>query len=186
MSEVTHILSRIDAGDPNAAEHLLPLVYDELCKLATAKMASEKPGQTLQATALVHEAYIRVLGSKQQVSWKSRAYFYGAMAQAMRRILVDDARQKLAIKHGGKMERAPQLPDDVESPAGPELLLAINEALDDLAAADPQSAELVKLRYFGGFSIAEAAEIVGISRSAAYQHFAFAKAWLGRAACSRE
>ena len=180
MSNVTSILSAIEQGDPNAAEQLLPLVYDELRKLAAAKLAQEKPGQTLQATALVHEAYVRLVGERQGSSpsgWDSRGHFFAAAAEAMRRILVESARRKQRLKHGGGRERDHE-ERDIAGPERPERLLALDEALDRLATASPQAAELVKLRYFGGFSNAEAASFLGISPRKANQVWAFARAWL--------
>jgi len=175
VSEVTHILSAIEQGDPHAAEQLLPLVYEELRKLAAAKLAQEKPGQTLQATALVHEAYLRLVNEDKAPHWNSRGHFFGAAAQAMRRILVDQARRKQADKRGGQGRRVPL--DDANlgygSPA--EELLDIDEALTRLATEDPEAARLIQLRYFTGLSIEDAAEVVGISRSTAYEHWSYAR-----------
>lgn len=175
MSDVTQILSRIESNDPSAAEQLLPLVYDELRKLAAARLAQEQPGQTLQATALVHEAYVRLVAGGQQTSWNSRGHFFGAAANAMRRILVDEARRKQADKRAGDRRRVPLEAADVGIISGAEELLCIHDALTRLAEEDPQSAELVQLRYFTGLSLEDAAEIVGISRSTAYEHWAFAR-----------
>jgi RNA polymerase sigma factor (TIGR02999 family) len=180
MADVTRILSQIEAGDPSAADQLLPLVYDELRKLAATRLANEKPGQTLQATALVHEAYLRLVDVEQAQHWNGRAHFFGAAAEAMRRILVDNARDKLRLKRGGNRQREELNPVDLITRAPPEELIAIDDALGALARADPQAAELVKLRYYAGFSVAEAAELIGISRSTAYEHWAYARAWLRR------
>ncbi|MDZ4781653.1 MAG: ECF-type sigma factor [Planctomycetia bacterium] len=175
MSDVTRILSQIDSGDSSAAEKLLPLVYDELRKLAAARLAQEKPGQTLQATALVHDAYLRLVDVEKAQHWNSRAHFFGAAAEAMRRILVDQARRKQAQKRGGQGQRIPLDAADVgfESPA--DELLDIDVALARLAAEEPQSARLIQLRYFAGLSIEDAAELVGISRSTAYEHWSYAR-----------
>jgi RNA polymerase sigma factor (TIGR02999 family) len=177
MSEVTRILNAIEQGDPHAAEQLLPLVYDELRKLAAAKLAHEKPGQTLEATALVHEAYLRLVGQAGEQPWNGRGHFFAAAAEAMRRILVEGARRKRRLKHGGGREREPG-EADVACPERPERLLALDEALDRLQAASPQAAELVKLRYFAGFSNAEAASVLGVSPRKANQIWAYARAWL--------
>jgi RNA polymerase sigma factor (TIGR02999 family) len=152
MNDVTNILNRIDAGEPHAAERLLPLVYDELRKLAAARLANEKPGQTLQATALVHEAYLRLVGPAdgQPQRWKSRAHFFGATAEAMRRILVENARRRARIKHGGDLGREELAPSQIAAPEASNELLALDEALQRLAEQDAQAAELVKLRYFAG------------------------------------
>ena len=177
MTKVTHILSAIEQGDPHAAEQLLPLVYDELRKLAAQKLAQEKPGQTLQATALVHEAYLRLVDQERAQRWESRGHFFAAAAEAMRRLLVESARRKRRLKHGGGRAREPELVD-IAGPERPERLLALDEALDRLAAANPRAAELVKLRYFAGFSNAEAASLLGISPRKADQVWAYARAWL--------
>jgi len=178
MSEVTRILSAIEAGDPHAAEQLLPLVYDELRQLAAQKLAQEKPGQTLDATALVHEAYLRLAG--QQQPFAGRAHFFAAAAEAMRRILIDNARRKRSLKRGGGLPRqdldeaeliAPEVRDDV---------LALDEALTKLAETDRAAAELVQLRYFTGLSIPEAAEILGVSVRTAERLWTYARAWLHR------
>lgn len=179
MSDVTQILSEIESGDPSAAEQLLPLVYEELRKLAAAKLAHEKPGQTLQATALVHEAFLRLLGpAGKEQPWNSRGHFFAAAAEAMRRILVENARRKGREKHGGNLQRIESGEAEMAVTSTDERLLAINEALDGLAEDDPQSAELVKLRFFAGFSLTEAAEILGMSRTNAYEQWAYARAWL--------
>ena len=178
MTDVTQILSEIEHGDPAAAERLLPLVYDELRKLATAKLANEIPGQTLQATALVHEAYIRLVDVEKVQQWDSRGHFFAAAAEAMRRILVENARRKGRKKHGGDLNRVELGESDLATTTSDEHLLAIDEALERLAEQDPQAAELVKLRFFAGFSVSEAAEIIGVSRSNAYAQWAYARAWL--------
>ena len=178
MSDVTRILSQIENGDPQAAEKLLPLVYDELRKLAAAKLAHEMPGQTLQATALVHEAYVRLVGGEQPPNWNGRTHFFRAAAEAMRRVLVDSARRKQSPKHGQGRERVEL--DDVAMPESlsQENILAVNEALEKLAQHDPQKAELVKLRYFAGLTLDEAATALGISRATADRHWGYAKTWL--------
>jgi RNA polymerase sigma factor (TIGR02999 family) len=167
MHDMTRVLCAIDQGDSHAAEQLLPLVYDALRELAAAKLAQEKPGQTLQATALVHEAYLRLVEGDKAAHWNSRAHFFGAAAEAMRRILVDQARRKQADKRGGQGRRVPLDAADVGFTSPADGLLDIDEALTHLAAEDPQAARLIQLRYFAGLSIADAAEVVGISRSAA-------------------
>lgn len=178
MSDVTHILSQINGGDPQAAEQLLPLVYDELRRLAAARMAQEHPGQTLQATALVHEAYLRLVGGDQQQSWDSRGHFFAAAAEAMRRILVDQARRKNAHKAGGHRQRV-ELSLAHEPTSESEFdLLALNEALDRLESQDPRAAQLVKLRYFVGLTQQEAAQALGVSLATAKTEWAYAKTWL--------
>ena len=192
MSDVTRILSAIDSGDPHAAEQLLPLVYTELRKLAAARLASEKPGHTLQATALVHEAYLRLVNvpanSRSQApdpspqtpapAFSSRGHFFAAAAEAMRRILVESARRKQRLKHGGQHARI-DLDSACAMTDAPSLdLLALDEALSKLAAADPAKADLVKLRYFAGLTMPEAASALGISLATAERHWAFAKSWL--------
>jgi RNA polymerase sigma factor (TIGR02999 family) len=178
MHEVTQILSAIEQGDPHAPEKLLPLVYDALRTLASQRMAQEAPGQTLQATALVHEVYLRLVGSKNGQHWDSRGHFFAAAAEAMRRILIDNIRRKRRPKHGGDRKRVDLdqactltegLKDDV---------LALDEAITQLAAEDREKAELVKLRYFAGFTLDEAAELLGISRARAKRHWTYARAWL--------
>jgi RNA polymerase sigma factor (TIGR02999 family) len=178
VSEVTQILSRIEAGDPGAAAQLLPLLYDELKKVAVHKLAEEKPGQTLQPTALVHEAYVRLVDGESSQVWNSRGHFFAAAAEAMRRILVDSARRKQRIKHGGELRR---IPLEIAGPfkyENPDELLRIDEAISKLASEDPAAAELVKLRYFAGLSVEEAASALGFSRSSAYEHWIYARAWL--------
>lgn len=178
MSEVTRILSRIESGDALAAEQLLPLVYEELRKLATARLAREAPGQTLQATALVHEAYLRLVKSGGQGTWNSRGHFFGAAAEAMRRILVERARRKLGPTRGGRAARL-ALDDVAEAcDSKPAEIVAVHEALDELAKKSPPAAELVKLRYFAGMGHGEAAEILGVSRSTADRLWLYAKAAL--------
>jgi len=180
MHEVTRILTAVEQGDPHAAEQLLPLVYDELRRLAAEKMREEKPGQTLQNTALVHEAYIRLVDVEQPQHWDSRRHFFSAAAEAMRRILVDRARRKGRRKRGGAMRRVELDAAQMSYSPPAEELLDLNDALDCLAAEDPQAAQFVKLRYFAGLSVEEAAEAVGLSRSAAGEHWAYARAWLHR------
>jgi RNA polymerase sigma factor (TIGR02999 family) len=177
MSDVTRVLSAIEQGDPHAAEQLLPLVYDELRKLAAQKLAQEKPGQTLEATALVHEAYLRLVDAKKSQHWNSRGHFFAAAAEAMRRILVEAARRKVRLKHGrGRI--CEWRGQDIAYSERPERVLALDEALDRFAVTNPQAAELVKLRYFAGFSNAEAASVLGISPRKATQIWAYARAWL--------
>lgn len=188
MSDVTQILSAIDAGVPGAAEQLLPLVYEELRVLAARRLSREKPGQTLQATALVHEAYLRLVDPDPERQWNSRGHFFAAAAEAMRRILVDRARRKNRIKHGGAASRQDV---DVDHFAGFEAqdsaeLLAIHEALDSLAQRSPRKAELVKLRYFLGCTIAESADILGVAPATAEEDWTYAKAWLHRQLRRRE
>jgi RNA polymerase sigma factor (TIGR02999 family) len=178
MSEVTRILSAIDQGDPHAAEQLLPLVYEELRKLAAQKLAQERPGQTLEATALVHEAYLRLVDVERAPHWNSRGHFFAAAAEAMRRILVEQARRKQCAKHGGGRERAELRDALLIRHARDEDMLAIHDALEQLARADAQAAELVKLRFFAGLSVEQAAEALGLPRSTAYVHWGYAKASL--------
>lgn len=175
MSDVTSILSQIESGDPAAAEKLLPLVYEELRKLAAAKLAQEKPGQTLQATALVHDAFIRLVDVEKTQRWNSRGHFFAAAAEAMRRILVDQARRKQSQKRGGQRRRVPLDEADVSFSSPADELLDIDAALTRLTAEDPQAARLIQLRYFAGLSIEDAAEVVGISRSTAYEHWSYAR-----------
>jgi RNA polymerase sigma factor (TIGR02999 family) len=180
MSEVTQVLSAIERGDPSAAAQLLPLVYDELRKLAAAKMAHEKPGQTLNATALVHEAYLRLVGSDadKHQQWDSRGHFFAAAAEAMRRILVENARRKGRIRHGGGLERVDfdDLAVAMQVPA--DDVMAVHEALDDLERADGDAAKVVKLHYFLGLSFEEIAQLLGISQRTAYRNWSYARAWL--------
>jgi RNA polymerase sigma factor (TIGR02999 family) len=181
MSEVTRILSAIEQGDPSAAGDLLPLVYDELRQLAAQKLAQEAPGQTLEATALVHEAYLRLVDAERAQHWNSRGHFFAAAAEAMRRILVDNARRKQTLKRGGARVQLDLDQLAVATSERHDEVLDIDAALGGLAAADPQAAELVKLRYFGGLSIPQAASVLGISPRSADFLWAYARAWLLRA-----
>lgn len=178
MTDVTIILAQIEQGDSTAAEQLLPLVYDELRRLATQKLSQERPGQTLQSTALVHEAYLRLVGTEQDQHWNSRGHFFAAAAEAMRRILIEQARRKRSLKAGGDRKRVPL--DGVQlKTEGPRLdLLALDEALQKLEAHDPRKAELVKLRFFAGLTSRQAAESLKISTSTADNDWAYAKSWL--------
>ena len=180
MTDVTRILSAIEQGDGQAAEQLLPLVYEELRKLAVQKMAQEAPGQTLQATGLVHEAYLRLVDVDKAQHWNSRGHFFGAAAEAMRRVLVENARRKKREKHGGGFQRITleELHIGVDSP--PDDLLSLDETLRELAKSDAKTAELVKLHCFAGLSIEQAANILGISTRTAYRDWAYARAWLFR------
>jgi RNA polymerase sigma factor (TIGR02999 family) len=178
MSDVTQILSQIESGDPKAAEQLLPLVYEELRKLAAAKLAHEKPGQTLQATALVHEAYLRLVDVEKAQHWDSRGHFFSAAAEAMRRILVESARKKRRLKRGGDRVRRQLAEAELPAPSPREDLIALDEALTRLAAVDPPAAELVKLRYFVGFTVPEAAPVLGLSLRSAERLWTYARAWL--------
>jgi RNA polymerase sigma factor (TIGR02999 family) len=179
MSDITHLLRAIEQGEQHAAEQLLPLVYDELRRLAASKLARESPGQTLQPTALVHEAYLRLVGGAQaQVAWDGRRHFFAAAAEAMRCILIDNARRKRSVKHGGQHQRV-ELDEAWAAPA--EALhdvLAVDEVLTRLAAEEPANAELVKLRYFAGLSLEEAAQVLGISLATVKRRWAYARAWL--------
>jgi RNA polymerase sigma factor (TIGR02999 family) len=175
MNEVTRILSAVEQGDPQAAEQLLPLVYDELRKLAAVRLAQERPGQTLQATALVHDAYLKLVDTDKAQHWNSRGHFFGAAAEAMRRILVDQARRKQAHKRGGQGRRVPLDAADIGFTSPANELLDIDDALTRLDTEDPQAARLIQLRYFAGLSIEDAAELVGISRSTAYEHWSYAR-----------
>ncbi|HEX5272451.1 MAG TPA: ECF-type sigma factor [Gemmataceae bacterium] len=177
MSEVTRILSAVEAGDPSAAAELLPFVYDELRKLAAARLADEKPGQTLQATALVHEAYLRLVDGDRARRWESRAHFFAAAAEAMRRLLIDQARRKRRPKHGGDRTRV-SLDEALCLREAPDDLLALDEALQRFAREEPAKAELVKLHYFAGLSLEEAGRAVGVSHRTAKRHWAYARAWL--------
>jgi RNA polymerase sigma factor (TIGR02999 family) len=186
MSDVTSILSQIEQGDPRAADQLLPLVYDELRKLAAAKLAHETPGQTLQATALVHEAYLRLVGNsergtadgEQAGQWNSRGHFFAAAAEAMRRILIGQARHKASLKAGGEFKRVDLSAVEPEI-QGPQLdLIALDAALDELAARDPRAATLVKLRFFAGLTMPEAAQALGVSLATVENDWAYAKSWL--------
>jgi RNA polymerase sigma factor (TIGR02999 family) len=177
VSDVTRILERAQAGDPQAAEELLPLVYDELRKLAAAKMAREVPGQTLQPTALVHEVFLRLVGSQNQ-QWKGRAHFFGAAAEAMRRILIENARRKRAARHGGGQAKLDISEIQIAAAAKDDELLAVSDALEKFATRDKQKAELVKLRYFVGLTTEEAAEVLGVSVPTADRWWNFSRAWL--------
>ena len=178
MSDVTQILNAIERGDAHAAEELLPLVYEELRKLAGHKMSNEVPGQTLQPTALVHEAWLRLVGNDGRAQFNSRGHFFGAAAEAMRRILIERARRKQAKRHGGGQQRLDIQDVDIAAEAGDEELLAINDALEKLALKDRPKAELVKMRYFAGLTLEEAAEILGISVPTAKRWWTYARAWL--------
>jgi RNA polymerase sigma factor (TIGR02999 family) len=181
MKEITQILSQLEQGDPSAAEQLLPLVYDELRKLAAAKLAHEKPGQTLQATALVHEAYLRLVGQGPgEPAWDSRAHFLSSAATAMRRILIERARYHQSLIHGGSRRREELATDHLAAPEPDEKLLALDAALQKLAEIDPDKARLVELRYFAGLTGDEAARVLGISPTTADRHWVFARAWLRR------
>jgi RNA polymerase sigma factor (TIGR02999 family) len=178
MSEVTRILSAIEQGDPSAAEQLLPQVYDELRKLAASKLALEAPGQTLQATALVHEAYLRLVDGDEAQHWNSRGHFFAAAAEAMRRILVDQARRKKADKRGGECQRQ-ELPDSgLTAPQTDDEILFVDEALEQLDRADPVAGQLVRLRFFAGLTMQEAASILGMSVRSAHDIWAYARSWL--------
>jgi RNA polymerase sigma factor (TIGR02999 family) len=180
MSEVTQILAAVDEGDVRAAQRLLPLVYEELRRLAADKLRHEQPGQTLQPTALVHEAYLRLVGGEALTSWDSRGHFFAAAAEAMRRILIDNARRKGRVKHGGGLDRIDldEATLAIEPPA--EDVLALNEALTVLDREDHLKAELVKLRFFAGLTLEEAGRVLGIAPATADRHWAFARAWLFR------
>ena len=178
MSDVTRILEAIERGESKAAEELLPLVYGELRKLAAHKMANEAGGHTLQPTALVHEAWLRLTGADEQVAWNSRGHFFGAAAEAMRRILVESARRKARLRHGGGMERVAVDHIEIASALPDERLVQVSEALDDLEREAPQAAQVVKLRYFAGLTQEQVAETMGISLRTAERHWTWAKAWL--------
>jgi len=178
MSDVTRILAAIEQGDPRAADQLLPLIYDELRKLAAKELAQEKPGQTLQATALVHEAYLRLVGAEKEEDWDSRGHFFAAAAEAMRRILVENARRKKSLKRGGGLARAALDERQIPEPEIREDLLALDGALTRLAAVDKTAADLVQLRYFAGLTLSEAAEILGVSPRTAGRCWSYARAWL--------
>lgn len=182
MADITHILDAAAAGDPKAAEELLPLVYDELRKLAAARLASEKSGQTLQATALVHEAYVRLVGGGPSRNWDGRGHFFAAAAEAIRRVLVERARHKATHKRGGGRVRQALEPDEVPvtSPDDPLEVLAVHEALDLLAVESPRKAEVAKLRYFLGCTMAETAEVLGVAVKTAEEDWTYARAWLRR------
>ncbi len=180
MSEVTQILDAIQEGDTSASEKLLPLVYDELRRLAAAKMSHEKPGQTLSATALVHEAYLRLVGPDNDLEWNGKGHFFGAAAQTMRRILIENVRRKGRLKHGGERQRQ-ELHESQFGMSDPDgEILAVHESLERFAAVEPKMAQLVELRYFAGLTSAEAAAVQGISKATADRNWAYARAWLRR------
>jgi RNA polymerase sigma factor (TIGR02999 family) len=180
MTTVSQLLSQIESGDPSAAEKLLPLIYDELRKLAAYKLARERPGQTLQATALVHDAYLRLVDRDKPQHWNGRGHFFAAAAEAMRRLLVDKARRKKRLRHGGEFKRI-ELDSQLDISAdADDRMPAISEALDRLATHDPESAQVVKLRYFAGLTIAETAAAMGVSVRTANRHWTYARAWLYR------
>jgi RNA polymerase sigma factor (TIGR02999 family) len=178
MHDVTRVLSAIEQGDPNAAEQLLPLVYDELRKLAAERMAHEKPGQTLQATALVHDAYVRLVDVDKSQQWNSRGHFFAAAAEAMRRILIETARRKHDLKHGGALARQDLGAVDLAAPRSSEEVLALDEALQKLTEQDKAAADVVRLRFFAGLSLPEVAKLLGISPRTADRLWAYARAWL--------
>jgi RNA polymerase sigma factor (TIGR02999 family) len=178
MSEVTRILSALEQGDPHAAGRLLPLVYDELRRLAAQRLAQETPGQTLQPTALVHEAYLRLVGEDEGQNWDSRGHFFAAAAEAMRRILVDNARRKKRGKHGGHLQRLSLEDRDVPVESPPDDVLALDDALTRLAETDPEAARVVQLHFFAGLPIEQVAETLGVSRATAYRQWAYARARL--------
>lgn len=180
MNDVTRIMKAIQSGDPNAANQLLPLVYDELRRLAAQRLALEKPGQTMQPTALVHEAYLRLVGAEGQRRWDSRGHFFAAAAQAMRRILVENARRRKSLKRGGGRQRLDVELNDCASPELDDDLLALDEALSKLAAKDPRKAKLVELRYFSGLTMEQAAAFLDVSISTAQRDWTYARAWLHR------
>lgn len=182
MTEITRILTAIDQGDAQAAGELLPLVYDELRNLAAQKMAHEAPGQTLQATALVHEAYLRLVGSQDQ-KWDNRGHFFAAAAEAMRRILIETARRKQRVKRGGNRQRQELQEADLAIDPPSDDFVALHDALEKLAIEDKQTAELVKLRYFAGLTTEQAAEVLGVSRRTAYRDWAYASSWLRLEMC---
>jgi RNA polymerase sigma factor (TIGR02999 family) len=180
MTDVTQILNAIEQGDPSAAEQLLPLVYGELRQLAAAKIAQEKPGQTLQATSLVHEAYVRLVDVDKAQHWDSRGHFFAAAAEAMRRILIDNARRKQSERHGGGFERLDLLDADLAVGTSDEHVLLLDDALAKLAAVRPQAAELVKLRFFAGLTMGQGASVLGVSSRTARRLWVYARAWLRR------
>jgi RNA polymerase sigma factor (TIGR02999 family) len=187
MNDVTELLHAIDQGDPNAAAQLLPLVYDELRRLAARRLAHEAPGQTLESTALVHEAYLRLVGRDFAQAWDGRGHFFASAAEAMRRILIEQARRKRRHKRGGSRRRVDLDAVEVVAPTPPSVdILALDEALTKLAQKYPQKAELVKLRYFAGLTVAEAAAVLGISTSTADRHWTYARAWLYRALAAED
>jgi RNA polymerase sigma factor (TIGR02999 family) len=186
MTDVTQILSQIEQGDPSASEQLLPLVYDELRRLAAQRLTQEKPGQTLQATALVHEAYLRLVDGDQAKHWNSRGHFFSAAAEAMRRILVEKARRKARVRHGRDMQRVELKDQSAESQPNPETILAVDEALHRLAAEDAVAADIVKLHFFAGMTLDETAEALQLSRASVYRQWAYARAQLRLALYSND
>ena len=178
MTDVTQILFQIEQGDPQASEQLLPLLYDELRKLAARKLASEPPGQTLQATALVHDAFVRLVDVERQQKWNSRGHFFGAAAEAMRRILVENARRKRSLKRGGGLARQEYPDSGIAAPEFKHDLLALDEALTKLAEEEPVKARLVELRFFAGMTVDEAADVLGVSAITAKRYWRYARAWL--------
>jgi RNA polymerase sigma factor (TIGR02999 family) len=180
MNDVTRILSAIEGGDPSAARDLLPLVYEELRKLAARRLAGEKPGQTLQPTALVHEAYLRLVGAEEAQRWDNRGHFFAAAAQAMRRLLIDNARRRNSEKHGGGWQRVDLLDAELAVDSATDDLLAVDEAMSKLAAHDPLMARLVELRFFAGLTLPQAAAALNISLRTANRHWTYARAWLRR------
>ena len=180
MSDVTRLLEAAQTGDPKAVAQLLPLVYGELRRMAAQRLAHEKPGQTLQATALVHEAYLRLVGQEEAQHWNSRGHFFAAVGEAMRRILVEQARRRAAAKRGGQVAREALDPDEIVAPGPDEQILAVHDALDGLAQADPDAAVLLKLRFFGGMTMGEAADVLGISVRSAQDLWSYARTWLRR------
>ena len=178
MPDITQILSQIERGDPSAADQLLPLVYDELRKLAAVNLAQEKPGQTLQATALVHDAYLRMVGRDDNQKWNSRGHFFGAAAEAMRRILIEQARRKKSRKAGGELDRVSICEGELADSEKPETVVALDDALTKFESLHPRKAALVKLRYFGGLTIDQAAKALGVAPSTAIADWSYAKGWL--------
>jgi RNA polymerase sigma factor (TIGR02999 family) len=178
MTNVTQLLNAIDQGDPHAAEQLLPLVYDELRQLAAARLAQEKPGQTLQATALVHEAYLRLVDTDRATPWNSRGHFFAAAAEAMRRILVEQARRKQSEKHGGAYRRLELAEIELSSHSSAEAVLLLDDALSSLTREDPGAAEIARLHLFAGLSVEEAGTVLGVSRATAFRQWTYARAWL--------
>lgn len=180
MSDITRVFQALAHGDPQASERLLPMVYEELRRLAAARLASEPAGQTLQATALVHEAYLRLAGTEPEEGWSGRAHFFGAAAEAMRRILVESARRKRALKNAGQFQRQELIDDRIVTLKADDELLAVHDIVDELSIVDPQAAQLVKLRYFTGMSMPEAAEAMGLPLRTLERQWTYAKAWLFR------
>ncbi len=178
MTDITEMLAAVASGNGQPTEALLPLVYDELRRLASSQMANERPGMTLDATGLVHEAYLRLVGPKSPANWDGRGHFFAAAAEAMRRILIENARRKMAVRHGGGRKRVELRELDLASESAPDELILLDEALTRLSEKDPAAAMLVKLRYFSGLSVEEAAEMAGLSRATAFRHWSFARAWL--------